>query len=977
VSDLKSLALLTEEDLASLGVRLGPRKRIVFKMQHDHKPKTSQGISHQGSSPGVSTAAQAAAAVTEEAFELGKEHAAKMIAQRERERLGAALGAARREENKSLRGRMSGWLSKGAGTSASPRPASASSSSSTPTFSSSASVASKSSVPLRPPSQSVGSPSPFNAPSMGSFRPAAGSSRPPMGSSRPSSSKPSKDAAPQKSDSDHSDPDEFDSLQGGTLLAFIVNGLTQPRAKLVTITRSEVQCSAPLRKAMAMYSYETLPGARPGVMVERGVKPTLRTIKEAVAAAGKPWLWAPQSEGPLQLLRRARTDYLARKLDDVSLSGSSKYRHSRVTMRIGGGGRPLDYPELDAHLVKTADQWRKPPNRHRVTRVSLIQECLRVDPSFLGYDRLGSSPDAVHEWLHGKAYSFIGRWQRRHNFVMATIHSTAQALPPDFAQRWEQFAARCVAARRCEDGSLLGPGRVVVGDQTPVTRTILGRMTLNRKGSKDTAVSAGGSEKERWTLMPLWDGFGNFVGGTATFHGARAPSGRAEPKKGTVARELLHWRANGYPQGLLYSCNKTAWFTAREAELLFRLLRFHFKTLDQQEATRLSPRGAFVRDAFSVHKMEIFASELARMDCAEIEIDERMTKKLQVGDLLPHKLIKIGCRAKHDAYVLTQTRDPVTGKVKPPPRSLSAKWAMESILAIPKRTLVRCFIATKTMRPEDYPDDLRKDYDLDKLAARSLPDGTSLRDVIDDPELLAQVEDCDSEDEDWLNDRSTAHAENDEPPSGPPAAAETEAAAADAADSSDEEQAAAGTKAAAAAAADSSDEEQAAAGTKAAAAADSSDEELGDASKGASNDDSSEDSSDADSSEEVEEADGQGICLGNDRWVVESLLEFRISEGVKAGDVFRKGTHLYKCKWQGFPLEEASWEPKSSIHAELIAAFDPFQQREPSVGSAAASGAGSSQKRIHEPAERPSPSAKSPARKRSVVLSSDFVEPLD
>ena len=158
------------------------------------------------------------------------------------------------------------------------------------------------------------------------------------------------------------------------------------------------------------------------------------------------------------------------------------------------------------------------------------------------------------------------------------------------------------------------------------------------------------------------------------------------PKKGTVALELLNWKANGYPSGFLYSCNKTAWYTWREAEQTFQILRFHQRRQAQSDpaAELRNPRSAFVRDAYSVHEMAEYKAELERRRIADIKVHERMTKLLQVGDLLPHKLIKQDSRAYHDAFVLSQPVDPTTGKVPMPSRAMSATWAMKAILAIPK-----------------------------------------------------------------------------------------------------------------------------------------------------------------------------------------------------------------------------------------------------------------------------------------------------
>ena len=61
----------------------------------------------------------------------------------------------------------------------------------------------------------------------------------------------------------------------------------------------------------------------------------------------------------------------------------------------------------------------------------------------------------------------------------------------------------------------------------------------------------------------------------------------------------------------------------------------------------------------------------------------------------------------------------------------------------------------------------------------------------------------------------------------------------------------------------------------------------------------------------------------------------RISEGVPAGDVFRKGTRLYKVLWQGWSEDEATWEPKPNLPGELVAAFE--SEREPAPSQVCAS----------------------------------------
>lgn len=61
---------------------------------------------------------------------------------------------------------------------------------------------------------------------------------------------------------------------------------------------------------------------------------------------------------------------------------------------------------------------------------------------------------------------------------------------------------------------------------------------------------------------------------------------------------------------------------------------------------------------------------------------------------------------------------------------------------------------------------------------------------------------------------------------------------------------------------------------------------------------------------------------------VEAILGTRISNGVKAGDVGRKGTVLYHIAWKGFSAAESTWEPavntrgEQCIHPDIISDYE-------------------------------------------------------
>ena len=129
------------------------------------------------------------------------------------------------------------------------------------------------------------------------------------------------------------------------------------------------------------------------------------------------------------------------------------------------------------------------------------------------------------------------------------------------------------------------------------------------------------------------------------------------------------------------------------------------------------------------------------------------------GDYYAHTCIKSGARARSDSWVLANMAPSSEGKLPVPPRPMIATWAIEATLAIPKRIIVRSFVATRTLRACDYSADVRREFKLDELEGGRLPGDLRLCDVIDDDELLAQVEEqYDSDEEEaWLTQRKICH----------------------------------------------------------------------------------------------------------------------------------------------------------------------------------------------------------------------------
>ena len=103
-------------------------------------------------------------------------------------------------------------------------------------------------------------------------------------------------------------------------------------------------------------------------------------------------------------------------------------------------------------------------------------------------------------------------------------------------------------------------------------------------------------------------------------------------------------------------------------------------------------------------------------------------------------------KSKYIVHVLQQVPDE-HGKLRPPTRAQSAQWAAEAFEEIPRRTIVRSFVACRVTRPEDYEAAERSAFGLDSLVHGSV--ARALADVVDDDdELKAQLEAASDADDD-------------------------------------------------------------------------------------------------------------------------------------------------------------------------------------------------------------------------------------
>ena len=189
-----------------------------------------------------------------------------------------------------------------------------------------------------------------------------------------------------------------------------------------------------------------------------------------------------------------------------------------------------------------------------------------------------------------------------------------------------------------------------------------------------------------------------------------------------------------------------------------------------------SEETVLLADAYKWHLSTLFTGGMAQVNSTVVPVDGRMTFLCNPGDRFIHRLAKAESRILYEGWALQQPL--VNGKLAIPSRAQTAQWHYMALGKITPRQIVRSFVACRALGLEDYSDEDCKKYGLHELVKSSSE--RSIKEVLDDNELAAQLDDVDDEDEAWLHEEATPHR-----PAGPcdNAAAATAAAAAAADDS--------------------------------------------------------------------------------------------------------------------------------------------------------------------------------------------------
>ena len=204
-----------------------------------------------------------------------------------------------------------------------------------------------------------------------------------------------------------------------------------------------------------------------------------------------------------------------------------------------------------------------------------------------------------------------------------------------------------------------------------------------------------------------------------------------------------------------YSCNTTAYFKPAEADLTIKALRRMLR-----EGQGDLPPSLTVVDDYTVHKLDSFKAGLESINSTRVLVKPGLTSLQNPGDRLINKIIKAKTKSKYIAWSMRQTADE-HGKLPLPSRAQSATWAAEACEQIPRRTIVRSFVACCVTRPEDYSPEECSAFGLNELVHSGFK-RTMAAILDDDEELKAQLEAVsDADDDEWLHDERTTHVEED------------------------------------------------------------------------------------------------------------------------------------------------------------------------------------------------------------------------
>jgi hypothetical protein len=202
-----------------------------------------------------------------------------------------------------------------------------------------------------------------------------------------------------------------------------------------------------------------------------------------------------------------------------------------------------------------------------------------------------------------------------------------------------------------------------------------------------------------------------------------------------------------------YSCNLTAYFKPAEADLTIKALRRMLRA-GQGDL----PPSLTVVDDYTVHKLDSFKAGLESINSTRVLVKPGLTSLQNPGDRLINKIIKAKTKSKYIAWSMRQTADE-HGKLPLPSRAQSATWAAEACEQIPRRTIVRSFVACRVTRPEDYSLEERSAFGLNELLHNGFKRAMAAI-LDDDGELRAQLETMsDAGDDEWLHDERTTHVE--------------------------------------------------------------------------------------------------------------------------------------------------------------------------------------------------------------------------
>lgn len=323
-------------------------------------------------------------------------------------------------------------------------------------------------------------------------------------------------------------------------------------------------------------------------------------------------------------------------------------------------GLPAKYPDLEKELVEWVTDQRC--RGYIVTMLHIQLEALRRkrDPGF----------KASLNWVH--------RFMKRNGLSLRQKTKIAQKLPSELADKVISFHSYVLKQRKLHDFELSQIGNM---DETPLCFDMLGRRTIEPKGSRTVQIRTTGHEKTHFTTVLTCMADGTKLKPMVIF------------KRKTAPKEK-------FPAGVVIHVHPKGWMDEEGIVLWLN------QVWNSRPGALLKKKSLLVWDQFRAHMTNKVKGKCASINTTQAVIPGGLTSILQPLDVVLNKPFKDRMRQKWMAWMASgQQEQTKSGNFKRPSLSLVSTWVKEAWDDIPSQMVAKAFLKTGISNRMDGTED--------------------------------------------------------------------------------------------------------------------------------------------------------------------------------------------------------------------------------------------------------------------------------